>query len=77
MPASLYTASVVLTSALAAVHLGSTPAFLVPLSSPPPPSSPRLNVTVDSKIVNPVATLPLAYRFRISAGPDWSGVSVL
>ena len=37
--------------------------ILLPFSPPPPP--------------NPVASLPIAWRFRVSAGTGWSGVSIL
>ena len=33
--------------------------------------------TSDSKIGTPVATLPGAWRYRVSAGTGWSGVSIL
>ena len=33
--------------------------------------------TSDLIIVTPVATLPGAWRYRVSAGTDWLGVSIL
>ena len=36
-----------------------------------------LNHTNDLKIVTPVATLPGAWRHRVSAGTGWPGVSIL
>ena len=36
-----------------------------------------LSHTSDSKIGTPVATLPGAWRYRVSAGTGWPGVSIL
>ena len=36
-----------------------------------------LSHTSDLKIGTPVATLPGAWRYRVSAGTDWPGVSIL
>ena len=33
--------------------------------------------TSDSKIDTPVPTLPGAWRYKVSAGTDWPGVSIL
>ena len=33
--------------------------------------------TIDLKIGTPVATLPGAWRYRVSAGTGWPGVSIL
>ena len=37
----------------------------------------RVESTSDLKIGTPVATLPGAWRYRISAGTGWPGVSIL
>ena len=37
----------------------------------------RLSLTSDLKIGTPVATLPGAWRYRISAGTGWPDVSIL
>ena len=37
----------------------------------------RSSHTSDSKIGTPVATLPGAWRYRVSAGTGWAGVSML
>ena len=37
----------------------------------------KLSHTSDSKIGTPVATLSGAWRYRVSAGTGWSGVSIL
>ena len=36
-----------------------------------------LNKTSGLKISTPVATLPDTWRYRVSAGTGWSGVSIL
>ena len=38
---------------------------------------PGLSHTSDLKIGNPVATLPGTWRYRVSAGTGWPGVSIL
>ena len=38
---------------------------------------PGLSHTSDLKIGTPVATLPGAWRYRVSAGTGWPGVSIL
>ena len=37
----------------------------------------ELSHTSDLEIGIPVATLPSAWRYRVSAGTDWPGVSIL
>ena len=41
------------------------------------PLAPRLSHSSDLKIGTPVATLPGAWRYRVSAGTGWPDVSVL
>ena len=42
-----------------------------------PQDFPRSSHTSDLKIGTPVATLPGAWRYRVSAGTGWLGVSIL
>ena len=55
--------------------------FLACLSGQVVQASPEIflgsNHTRDLNIGTPVATLPGAWRYRISAGTDWPGVSIL
>ena len=56
-------------SAWGAVDLSSIPAFAADLLTGP--------VTpVTEELVTPVATLPGAWRYRVSAGTGWPGVSI-
>ena len=38
---------------------------------------PGSSLTSDFKIGTPVATLPAAWRYRVSAGTGWPGFSIL